>query len=159
MNSVKAEDFKNVVPANTTLSQRNIFNNIAALITSALNELTGNCVYGRNCGGGCSTYNTKKNHLSYKKIIDDLDDRCYEHDRCLFVKRSSFSRWGCTKLPGMDPGKCHCYCDGLLSNQARDIYNGGKCPWWKFWCRNSTRVQAVYAIHKAMSQKYYCGNC
>ena len=83
-----------------------------ALLTMALQEWSGGCLYGLNCGGGCVSDTYWEG--------DPLDQACYQHDRCLDdtspEQTQYYSSWSCEAS-----GRVNCNCDTELARKAWDV--------------------------------------
>ena len=89
--------------------------------------------------------------------IDNLDQACFNHDKCLQTQRYDVARTKCS-APGFSGMVCHC--EYALRDAANAIYNAEKrCSWWAFWCVETQKVAAALAINQAMAQRVYCGSC
>lgn len=116
--------------ANGKSTQQRGLLDIATSIFMAWKNFHGGCQYGNNCGGGCSTAvggwgsGLFLQSILNKRVTDDLDEACYNHDVCLFNKRNNPSSWTCTSKFG---APCDVGCDYDLYNKARSIWDS--CPW------------------------------
>ena len=90
-------------------------------------QFSGQCVYGRNCGGGCGS----------SSWVDDLDYACYQHDRCVGYTKSK--KCGLPSIPS---------CDAALASSALSIYARGKCvkAWWQLWCTDTNKVKNAKVV-------------
>ena len=108
-----------------------IFDYLGAAVRQFLS--TSQCIYGQNCGGGCSS----------SSYTDDLDFACYQHDQCVGYTKSK--KCGFSSIPS---------CNSALASSALSIYAREKCvttKWWQLWCSDTKKVKNAKVIGDSMN--------
>ena len=105
----------------------------ASIPCPTVQEFTGGCTWGSNCGGSCTSDTYDPN--------DPLDTACYMHDKCL--DDSAYdqynSAWSCAFS-----GEVNCNCDTELARAAWEVgaqRGACTCAWeggcLSEWCRSA----------------------
>lgn len=86
-----------------------------------LQEFSGNCVYGLNCGSKCdSKQNGVRRYRTENGSPDPLDYACMDHDKCLDRSDGEItqfqSSWSCPLSSTVN-----CFCDGELWRKAWEV--------------------------------------
>lgn len=165
-------------------TQPNGFWDIPGSIVAVVQEVMGKCVYGNNCGGGCSSvinyggstdprwYSLKPSR--YWKRGDDLDSSCFDHDVCLFNSRFRSLTY-CGRGP-INPSlrTPNVNCDYWLYLDAKRIYDNWyglawqmlskpiltyssiSCSYFGTWCWWTRKPSKAKAIANGMVAKLRC---
>ncbi|KAI8108703.1 hypothetical protein M9435_005120 [Picochlorum sp. BPE23] len=114
---------------------KNWFQDGVCLIQDGLEEFSGLCVWGQNCGGGCAQYE----EYGIEAWNDDLDKACLDHDICLCNALSVSERRTCDKTLEIEAGNI-----AEANDQCTGLNNLNP------FCVNDGIVCAAYNIEDAM---------
>ena len=121
---------------NNSVVPKNWFQDGACKIEDAIEENSGTCLWGKNCGSECAPYANS----GLQEWNDELDEACLIHDICLCDARTVAARR---------------QCDRDLQNKARSIAEeNDQCTGLNnlnLFCVNDDIVCAAYNVEQAMA--------